>query len=174
MQRERFGRWRVYAPSLSSFLFFIVMMTYGNYLHRSMLCCTEWKRWSPGSIVPDALCKQPAGFAFFSFYFLLFFPPPPSFPSWGTSGISYTSVEGSVAICEQPRPLAPSRPLYRELGKCFVFFFFFFFAEGGGGRCAEQSQRDSGLLSLQFLVFPGEQTLLHARTGERGAPSLAL
>lgn len=60
---------------LFCFLVFIVMMTYGNYLHRSMLCCTEWKRWSPGSIVPDALCKQPAGFAF-SFFLFSFFPLP--------------------------------------------------------------------------------------------------
>lgn len=59
------------------FLFFIVMMTYGNYLHRSMLCCTEWKCWSPGSLVPDALCKQPAGFAFpFCFFFSSFLFPP--------------------------------------------------------------------------------------------------
>lgn len=58
------------------FLFFIVMMTYGNYLHRSMLHCTEWKCWSPGSIILDVLCKQPAGFAF-SFFSLSFFPPPP-------------------------------------------------------------------------------------------------
>lgn len=60
-------------------LFFIVMMTYGNYLHRSMLRCTEWECWSPGSIVPDALCKQPAGFAFPS-------PPPPFLPPSPFSG----------------------------------------------------------------------------------------
>lgn len=83
------------------FLFFIVMMTYGNYLHRSMLGCTEWKCWSPGSLVLDALCKQPAGFAFPFFSFFSLFPPPLFFfplPSClslcfqGTPGISYTSV----------------------------------------------------------------------------------
>lgn len=124
LQRERFGLWKVYAPSLSLFfvfLFFIVMMTYGNYLHRSMLCCTEWKCWSPGSIVPDALCKQPAGFAF-SFFSLFFFSPP-SLPFQGTSGISYTSVEGSFAICEQLSSFTLSCPLYCELHK-YLFSLF--------------------------------------------------
>lgn len=76
LQRERFRFWKVYAASLPFFfvfLVFIVMMTYGNYLHRSMLCCTEWERWSPGSIVLDALCKQPAAFAF-PFFPLSFSP----------------------------------------------------------------------------------------------------
>lgn len=108
------------------FLFFIVMMTYGNYLHRSMLRCTEWKCWSPGSLVPDALCKQPAGFAF------PFFPPPPLFffslsPSLPLfSGNDWDKLhkckEGSFAICDQLSSLPLLCPLRCELHEISVFF----------------------------------------------------
>lgn len=34
------------------------MMAYGNYLHRRMLCSSEWKCWNPCSIILVDLCKQ--------------------------------------------------------------------------------------------------------------------
>lgn len=115
------------------FLFFIVMMTYGNYLHRSMLCCTEWKCWSPGSLVPDALCKQPAGFAF------PFFPPPPLFffslpPSLsfqGMTGISYTSVR------KEALPSVTSSVRFLCCASCAVNFtkYLFSFCAGDSLLC---------------------------------------
>lgn len=63
----------------------------------------------------------------------LFFPsflffPPPSLPFQGTSGISYTSVEGSFAICEQLSSFTLPWPLYCELHK----YLFSCFCWGGG------------------------------------------
>lgn len=166
LQRERFRLWKVYAPSLSFFfvfLVFIVMMTYGNYLHRSMLCCTEWKCWSPGSIVLDALCKQPAGFAFAFFSSFLFSPSLSPF-----SG----NVWDTLHKC--------GRKLCHLRTAQFVYFVtplvpwtsqisILFFVLGG-----EKTLLQVISTSTPFPLVVHEQILVYAKIKEQGTRSLAL
>jgi len=99
-------------------------------------------------------------FLFFSF---LFFPPP-SLPFQGTSGRSYTSVEGSIAICEQLSSFALPCPLYCELHKHRVSFF-----AGRWGRLLAVTRQHfdsfpvscSCWLVSKFCCVPKEESVAH-------------
>lgn len=70
--------------------------------------------------VPAVSFRMPCVSSQLVLLFLFLLPPPlffPSLPFQGMPGISYTSVEGSFAICEQLSSFTLSCPLYCELHK---------------------------------------------------------
>lgn len=92
------------------------------------------------------------------FLFFLFPFPPPFLPFQGSSGIRYTSVGGSFAICEQLSSFTLLRPLYVN----FTNIYFIFWLGG------ETTLLQVISTSTPFPLVVHEQILLYAKNKRAG------